>query len=321
MVILTGGAGFIGSCLLAELNQKGIDDILVVDNLGTGNKWQNLIGKRFSGYMNKIEFRRQIQRNPQDFGHAQAIFHLGACTKTTEPDAEYLIDNNFNYSVELANFALEHDVRFMYATSAATYGDGTQGYSDSKFDGLNPLNCYGFSKHLFDLWVLKNGYNKKFTGFKFFNVFGPNEYHKESMASMVFKAFKQVNDTGEIHLFKSSHPDFENGGQMRDFIYVKDVVDVIWKMYEDEKAGIFNLGTGLARSWNDLANSVFKALNLAPKIDYINMPDSLIKQYQNYTCADMIKFYKIYPDFKFTTLEDSVMDYITNYLSNNYSRI
>lgn len=321
MIILTGGAGFIGSCLLAELNQKGIDDILVVDNLGTGQKWQNLIGKRFTAYMNKAEFRRQIQQNPQDFGHTRAIFHLGACTKTTEQDAGYLIDNNYNYSVELANLAIAHDIRFIYASSAATYGDGAQGYSDSKFDELIPLNCYGYSKHLFDQWVLRNGYDRKFTGLKFFNVFGPNEYHKESMTSMVAKAFKQVNDTGVIHLFKSSHPEYGNGGQMRDFIYVKDVVDVIWNLYADNKAGIFNLGTGLARSWNDLATAVFKALDLAPKIDYIDMPDNLLKQYQNYTCADMSKFENIYPNYQFTTLEDSVMDYITNYLSNNYSRI
>lgn len=321
MIILTGGAGFIGSCLLAELNKKGIDDILVVDNLGTGQKWQNLLGKKFTAYMNKAEFRHQISENPQKFGHAEAIFHLGACTKTTEQDAEYLIDNNFNYSVELANFALEHDIRFIYASSASTYGDGAQGYSDSKFDDLIPLNCYGFSKHIFDLWVLKNGYDKKFTGLKFFNVFGPNEYHKESMASMVFKAFKQVNDTGEIHLFKSSHTEYPDGGQMRDFIYVKDVVKVICKLYEDDKSGIYNLGTGIARSWNDLAAAVFKAFNIVPKIDYIDMPENLIKQYQNYTCADMSKLFKIYPDYTFTTLEDSVMDYITNYLSNNYSRI
>ncbi len=321
MIILTGGAGFIGSCLLAELNKKGIDDILVVDNLGTGQKWQNLLGKRFSAYMNKAEFRHQLIQNPQEFGHARAIFHLGACTKTTEQDAEYLIDNNFNYSIELANFALVHDIRFIYASSAATYGDGSEGYSDSKFDVLTPLNCYGFSKHLFDLWVLKNAYDKKFTGLKFFNVFGPNEYHKESMASMVFKAFKQVNDKDEISLFKSSSPEFGNGGQMRDFIYVKDVVDVIWKLYTDDKAGIFNLGTGTARSWNDLANSVFKAFDKTPKINYIDMPEKLIKQYQNYTCADMTKFSKVYPDYTFTSLEDSVMDYITNYLSNNYSRI
>lgn len=318
MIILTGGAGFIGSCLLNKLNINSISDVLVVDRLGTDDKWKNLVQKRFSGYLHKDEFRKLLKNG--DFnGKADLIVHLGACTVTTERDADYIFDNNLNYSIELAEFALKNNARFIYASSAATYGDGSEGYSDRQFDNLKPMNAYGLSKHLFDLWVLDRKLDERFTGLKFFNVFGPNEYHKDSMASMIYKSFNQINQTGRVKLFKSNHPDYSDGGQMRDFIYVKDVVNIIWKIIEKKDfSGIFNLGTGKARNWNDLTAAVFSAMDKDVNVDYIEMPESLINQYQNYTQAEMTKLVEAGIDYDFPTLEKSVDDYIRNYLSTEW---
>jgi ADP-L-glycero-D-manno-heptose 6-epimerase len=318
MIVLTGGAGFIGSCFLKTLNDKGIYDVLVVDHLGHSAKWKNLLGKKFSSYINKTEFRELLKSGFYD-GKITAIFHFGACSSTTESDADYLMDNNYTYSTELAEFAAEKNIRFIYASSAATYGDGSLGYSDSIFEDLLPLNGYGFSKQIFDLWVIRNGYDKLFAGLKFFNVFGPNEYHKNDMASMVYKSYNQIVKSGKVRLFKSNTNEYSDGGQMRDFIYIKDTCEVIWNIYSDDKInGIFNLGTGTARSWNDLANATFAALNLEPIIEYIEMPESLSKQYQNFTEADMKNLLKSNLNYEPLTLEDSVKDYVQNYLSKNY---
>lgn len=316
MIVLTGGAGFIGSCFLEKLNAEGITNILVVDHLGAGTKWKNLIGKRFKDYIHKTEFRDKLSSGY--YGDSiKTIIHLGACSSTTEFDADYLFDNNLDYSKELAVFAALHNVRFIYASSAATYGDGSKGYSDNSFYNLRPLNCYGFTKHLFDMWAIDNSLDKKFCGLKYFNVFGPNEYHKGSMASMVYKSFHQINDTGYVNLFKSNHPDYQDGQQMRDFIYIKDVVDVMWKLYQKpDVSGIYNLGSGKARSWNDLVNAVFKAMNRETKINYIDMPQEISGQYQNYTQADMNKL-KNALGVEFHCLEDSVKDYVQNYLSKD----
>ena len=314
MIILTGGAGFIGSNFLKFLNNKGIEDIIIVDNLGSSIKWKNLIGRKFIDIIHKSEFL-DIKEN---FKNVEAIFHFGACSRTTETDINYLIENNYHYSIELAKFALENNARFMYASSASTYGDGSKGYSDEIFDELEPLNGYGFSKHLFDLWVIRQKLDKVFLGLKFFNVFGPNELHKDDMASMVTKAYFQIKNTGKIKLFKSYNPNYADGEQVRDFIYVKDAIDIVWKLYQHNIAGIYNIGTGKARSWNDLAKAVFKAMGIEPNIEYIDMPEDLKKQYQYYTQADTSKLTATGINLQIHTLEESVEDYIGNYISITY---
>lgn len=322
MIILTGGAGFIGSVMLEKLNREGETDIIVVDNLRKGDKWKNLVGKHYEDYMNKDDFPEYASQS--DMTELEMIIHLGACSATTERDADYLMDNNYAYSKFMANLALEYDVPFIYAGSAATYGAGEYGYldDDSIAEKLKPMNCYGYSKHAFDLWVLKNNLQERFVGLKFFNVFGPNEYSKGSMASMVYKSYRQVRDTRKIKLFKSNDPKFGDGDQRRDFIYVKDVVDVIWEfMLSPDITGIFNLGTGHDRSWNDLAESVFSAMDIDSCIEYIDMPEELHEQYQNYTVADMRKIRKAGIRHEFTSLENAVRDYVQDYLMQGCKRI
>src|SRR5579883_1975230 len=261
MIVLTGGAGFIGSVLLQRLNEAGFEDVLVVDNLAHSEKWKNLSGKSFSEYFHKDDFLEVFEEelDPNDI---EAVVHLGACTSTTEIDMEYLMRNNVDYSKLLASWCFEHEIRFVYASSAATYGNGTNGFSDSNnvVQNLRPLNAYGYSKQLFDLWLIRNGFDRQCAGFKFFNVFGPNEYHKGDMASLVFKAHKQIAETGSLKLFRSYNKQYADGEFVRDFIYVKDCVDVLmWAIDNENVNGIFNLGSGTSRSWNDLAGSLFKA--------------------------------------------------------------
>lgn len=314
MIVLTGGAGFIGSCFLRKLNEEGISDVIVVDHLGESYKWKNLNGKKFFDYFHKSDFREKLKKGK--FGKdITAIFHFGACSTTTEMDADYVIDNNFSYSKELALFAAKKDIRFIYASSAATYGKGEEGYSDKVFNSLHPLNVYGFSKHLFDLWVIEKKLDKRFTGLKFFNVFGPNEYHKGEMASMIFKAYNQIKETGKVRLFKSNVAEYADGCQMRDFVYVKDTLDVVFRIYKNQDiSGIYNLGSGKARNWNDLVNAVFTAMNMKTHIEYVDMPASLKHQYQNYTQADMDKLDTALGGLHFDTLENNISDYVRNHL-------
>jgi ADP-L-glycero-D-manno-heptose 6-epimerase len=315
MIVLTGGAGFIGSCFLKTLNDEGVYDAVVVDTLGTGLKWKNLVGKRFSAIVSPQRFREQCLNDTLD-GAIEAIVHLGACSATTERDADFLLDNNTQYSIDLATAASKNSIRLIYASSAATYGMGEQGYADWLGATLRPLNMYGYSKLLFDQWVRETGLDGEFTGIRYFNVFGPNEYHKGDMASMMYKAFGQISRTGSLRLFRSNSPDFPDGGQMRDFIYVKDVCRVMWKLLENKDIrGIYNLGAGCARTWNDLATAVFTAMGRTPDIEYIDMPESLAGQYQNYTCADMTALNETGAATTFTTLEDGIHDYVTNYLA------
>lgn len=313
MIVLTGGAGFIGSCLLATLNARGHEDVLIVDSLGSaGEKWKNLVGKTFIDIVSKEDFRDQMLVG--DVGDVRAVIHMGACSATTETDADYLYDNNTKYSIDVAEFAFERGARFIYASSAATYGNGSHGYADTTVD-LEPMNMYGFSKHLFDLWVRKNGHADRCVGLKFFNVFGPNEYHKGAMSSMVYKAVQQIRETGSITLFKSNDVAFPDGGQMRDFVYVKDCCDVVVELLErPDVNGIFNLGTGQARTWNDLAAAVFGAMGLEPRIDYAEMPQHLRGQYQNYTQGDMTSLLSHIPSASFRSLEDSIADYVQRHL-------
>lgn len=315
-VVVTGGAGFIGSAFVWRLNQAGITDILVVDELGTSEKWKNLVGLRYADYLHKDVFMKMVQEDKVPY-EVRAIVHMGACSATTERDADFLMENNYRYTRDLAEWSAARDVRFIYASSGATYGDGEQGFSDdiAKIDPLAPLNMYGYSKHLFDLYALRTGLLKKIVGLKFFNVFGPNEYFKGDMTSLVFKAFHQIVETGRIGLFQSYHPDYADGEQLRDFVYVKDCVEVMyWLLENPEVMGIYNVGTGQARSWNDLAKAIFAALDREPQIDYIPMPEILRGKYQYYTKADIGKLRSVKCDVPFRPLEESVADYVRGYL-------
>ncbi len=318
MIVLTGGAGFIGSCFLKRLNEIDIKDVIVVDHLGREEKWKNLVGKRFLKFYNVEEFIGLVQSDKLQC-RFDTIVHLGACTTTTEKDADYVIENNLNYSIELAEYAIKKNIRFIYASSAATYGNGDYGYSDHEYEKLKPLNVYGLSKHLFDLWVLDKNLDKKFTGLKFFNVFGPNEYHKNDMASMIYKAYHQIVATGSVKLYKSTMDKYIDGGQMRDFVYVKDVVEVMLKVFEKKNfSGIYNLGSGTAHTWNELMEAVFHAMGKPVSIEYIDMPERLTKQYQYYTQADMSKLSKTECRINFRSLGESVEDYVRNYLMNDW---
>lgn len=316
MLVLTGGAGFIGSCLLKKLNDYGKTDIIVVDNLASTEKWKNLVGKKYEMYMHKQEFMVLMSQGKLD--NIDGIIHLGACSSTTEKNADYLIANNLNYTKALAAWALKNGKKMWYASSAATYGDGSLGYSDSDelTPRLRPLNMYGYSKQFFDEWLIRNKCQNKLTGFRFFNVFGPNEYHKDSMRSMILKAFPRARDEKKISLFASDRQDYADGEQKRDFVYVKDVVEVIMYFYQNPSiGGIYNIGTGKAQSWNEVARAMFKALGTEGTIEYVEMPDILKGKYQYFTEADLTKLRKAGCKHQFMTLEQSVGDYVRNYLT------
>lgn len=310
--VVTGGAGFIGSALIWKLNQKGITDIIVVD-VGDENKNSpNIANKNISEYIERDKFLELIKSNKLT-NDIDLILHMGACADTTETDSAYLLKNNFLYSKELCEWSLKNDTRYLYASSAATYGAGELGYidRDELTSRLKPLNEYGNSKQMFDLWVLENTLEDKITGFKFFNVYGPNEYHKKDMRSMVNKGYHQIKETGKLRLFKSYKPEYKDGQQERDFIYIKDVLDIIWYFIDDSsRCGIYNVGTGSARTWNDLANALFKAFNIESNIEYFDMPDKLKKQYQYFTQADLTKLKATGCDCKFTDIDDAVKDYV-----------
>ncbi len=316
-LIVTGGAGFIGSATIWQLNKLGYDDIICVDALGSGDKWKNLVGLRITDAIHKDEFLSTLRRNSGAY-QADTVIHFGACSATTERDADYLLENNTHYTRELCEWSIERHARFIYASSAATYGEAAGGFDDdpSRLESLVPLNMYGFSKHLFDLQAARNGLLSQIVGLKFFNVFGPNEYHKGDMMSVVCKAYRQIVDTGELQLFQSHRPGVGDGEQQRDFVYVKDATAVIaWLVGAPQVHGLFNLGTGRARSWNALANAVFAAMQREPKIRYIPMPESIRDRYQYFTQASMSQLDAAGCPVKFTALEDSVHDYVTNYLA------
>lgn len=316
MIVVTGGAGFIGSAFVAKLNAEGIGDIVVVDELESSGKWRNLVKRRYADYLHKDAFLRMVEAGRVPFP-VEAIAHMGACSSTTERNADYLMENNFHYTCRLAEWAIGHDVRFIYASSAATYGDGAQGFSDDDDTCLllRPINMYGYSKQLFDLKLLRDRIADRVAGIKFFNVFGPNEYHKGDMTSVIFKAFHQIRETGRVRLFKSYKPEYPDGGQKRDFVYVKDCVDVLWWLLNHREAnGIFNLGTGNARTWNDLIGAVFAALGCPPQIEYIEMPEAIRSQYQYFTEARMEKIRAAGCPASFRPLEEATADYVKNHL-------
>lgn len=318
MILITGGAGFIGSVLASELNRLGHQDLVIVDRLNETQKWKNLRGIKFSDYINADE----LFGGDYDelIAEAEIIFHMGACSSTTENNMDYLMKNNVAYTQALFRFATTKNIPFIYASSAATYGSGELGYDDAHelIPNLLPLNPYGYSKQLVDEWIL-NEENKPdhWFGLKFFNVYGPNEYHKGEMRSLVHKAFGQIQNTGVVKLFKSHRTDYLDGEQLRDFIYVKDVVRVMLELSNPDKvahSGIYNLGTGTARTFIDLVTATFSAMSRDPQIDFIDMPVELQSQYQYFTEANMNKFFSVVPEFEFTPLEEGIQEYVQNYL-------
>lgn len=315
MIVVTGGAGFIGSAVVHALNQRGHTDICIVDVEDHPEKKNNLAPLKFTRLVSPQPFLDEVLAG--SLKGLEGLFHLGACSSTTETDVEFLNRNNFQYTRHLAEYCLHRDIRFIYASSAATYGDGRQGYSDdvSLLETLKPLNPYGQSKQDFDMWARQEGVLDRMVGLKYFNVFGPNEYHKEDMRSMVLKGFEQIRDTGRIRLFKSYKPEYGDGEQVRDFVYVQDAV-AMTLFFQDhpEINGLFNVGSGDARCWNDLAHAIFGALNREPVIEYIEMPESIRDQYQYHTCAETDKIRKAGYDRPVLSLEDAVHDYVNQYL-------
>lgn len=319
MIIVTGGAGFIGSCIVRTLNDAGIEDIVIVDNIASTDKWMNMSNKKYIKYVHKNEFLEVLPT----YENVTAIIHMGAQSATTEKNFDYLWKNNFEYTKTLWNYCAKKQIQFIYASSAATYGDGSNGFDDmSDIDKLLPLNGYGYSKQLFDLWVKHQAkvFPKQYVGLKFFNVYGPNEYFKGSMASMIFHGYKQIQETGTVKLFKSCNPNYEDGGQLRDFVYVKDVCSLIyWLLQNPQVSGLFNVGTGRAQSFKELAEATFHALGLVPNITYIDMPEHLKKKYQYYTKAEMCKLSAVGYNKGFMDLKVGVKNYVQEHLEKDFA--
>ena len=315
-VIVTGGAGFIGSVLVWELNRRGCADIVIVDIPGRVEERGNLTGLHYSEFLDAGKLRKRVASG--SLGKIDFIFHLGACSSTTEMNEKYLRENNYEYSRDLAEWSLSAGIRFVYASSGATYGDGSAGMADSdpaQLERLQPLNLYGQSKHWMDLHAWRQGWLARIVGLKYFNVFGPNENHKGDMRSVVCKSYAQALDTGVIRLFKSYRPEYADGEPRRDFLYVKDAVAMTLHLAANPAAnGIFNIGSGKAHTWNELARAIFAALNREPRIEYIEMPESLRDKYQYFTQADIGKLLSTGYAQPITSLNEAVRDYVVNYL-------
>jgi len=318
MIVVTGAAGFIGSCLVSRLNQAGYDNIVVVDDFSKTEKEQNLVGKTLISKVGRNGFLQWFE----DFGsEIEFVYHIGARTDTTEFDKSIFDELNVNYSKSIWNLCVKFNIPLVYASSAATYGLGEHGYKDDHdvISKLKPLNPYGDSKNDFDKWVLEQTTTPPFwAGLKFFNVYGPNEFHKGRMASVIFHAFRQIGETGAMKLFRSHNPDYTDGGQLRDFVYVKDVVEVcLYLMKTPPNSGIYNLGSGVARTFLDLAKNTFKAMDKAEDISFIDTPADIRDKYQYFTEADMSKLIDSGYKIPFHSLEDGVADYVKNYLATN----
>ncbi len=315
MIVITGAAGFIGSCLVSKFNSEGVSDLILVDDFSKIEKNGNLEGKQFKQKMERRDFIAWFEKHSGEIRH---VIHIGARTDTTEFNVDIFNELNVNYTKALWNICAQNNIPLVYASSAATYGLGEQGYVDdeSKIGLLKPLNPYGDSKNEFDKWALQQKQQPPvWQGLKFFNVYGPNEYHKGRMASVIFHAFNQIQSSGKVKLFRSHRPDYTDGGQLRDFVYVKDVVSVIWFLYTQKpKSGIYNLGSGKARTFLDLANATFKAMGKLPLIDFVDTPADIRDKYQYFTEAAMGKLISVGYSQPFTSLEDGVSDYVTNYL-------
>lgn len=318
-ILVTGAAGMIGSALVWELNRRGFPNIIITDILGSDEKWRNLVPLKFKSYIDANDLLGRLDDSELD--KVKYIFHLGACSATTEKNADYLMENNYAYTMRLAEWALEKNRRFVYASSAATYGDGSAGMSDQDLDSLpnlRPLNMYGYSKHLVDVHAHRNGWLSSITGLKYFNIFGPNEDHKGNMRSVVHKAFHEISTTGKVSLFRSHHPDYRDGEQLRDFLYVKDAVAITIDLAMNRKAvGLFNIGSGVASTWIQLVTPIFEALGLAPKIEFVDMPEQLRGKYQYHTQADISHLLQHNKTVAITPLASAVHDYVKNYLMHD----
>ncbi len=325
MIVITGGAGMIGSIIAWHLNTKlGRDDLVIVDHITHEAQWQNLVHRQYAEYLDKEQLFDFLEGNRLENNHdVSAVIHMGAISATTERDFNKLVEANIHYSQDLWAWCTEQQVPFFYASSAATYGDGSLGYDDASIDKLRPLNGYGYSKHFFDQWVLKQTPENSppaWAGFKFFNVYGPNEYHKERMASVAFHTFNQFNQTGSMKLFKGTKVGIKDGEQQRDFVYVKDAASIVAYFFtaaltnKPAPNGIYNIGTGIARTFKDLATNVMTSMGKAPNIEYIDMPLDLQGKYQYYTQAPMAKIRSAGYKSPMTSLEDGVKDYVQNYL-------
>lgn len=315
MIVVTGAAGFIGSVLNGKLNQGGLDKLIVVDDFSSSEKNKNLENKQFIQPVDRDDFFQWFDENYEEISF---VLHIGARTDTTEFDVDIFDILNLNYSKQVWLRCADHQIPLIYASSAATYGMGELGYEDDHqiVEQLKPLNPYGESKNNFDKWALHQTETPPFwAGLKFFNVYGPNEFHKGRMASVIFHAFNQIKQTGKVKLFRSHNPEFKDGGQLRDFIYVKDVVDVIVYLMQNKPAsGLYNLGTGNARTFNDLVNATFSALSLEPSIEFIDTPEDIRDKYQYFTEAGMDKLKMTGYTKEFTSLENGIDDYVKNFL-------
>ena len=316
-ILVTGGAGFIGSALIHALNENGAEHIYVTDRLGRESKWRNLMPLRFSDYIDADDLRARLTANENELGEVGTVFHLGACSSTTETDVAWLTENNYGYTKFLALWALRKAARFVYASSAATYGDGSRGMGDRSQElyRLRPLNPYGYSKQMFDLHAQKSGILPRIVGLKFFNVFGPNENHKAEMRSLVHKAFEQISASGKVDLFRSDHPEYRDGEQKRDFLYIRDAVEMTLHLASTESAGgIFNIGSNVASTWIDLVTPIFKALGKPVRIEFVEMPSSLRSRYQYFTRADISKLRSTGYHRPPTSLEVAVTETVRDYL-------
>lgn len=317
-VLVTGGAGFIGSALVWALNARGIKNIVVADRLGTSDKWRNLAPLRFEDYLEADDLLGKLEHGA--LGSFDTVLHMGACSSTLERDATFLVHNNFEFTKQLAHWSLAQQARFVYASSAATYGDGAAGMDDnvqyvSDLATLRPLNAYGYSKQLFDQYALTHGLLHRMIGLKFFNVFGPNEGHKGAMRSLVQKAYEQVRETGRVQLFKSYRNEFADGEQRRDFVYVKDVADMVLHLAAYETAGgLYNIGSGEAHTWLTLTSALFAAMGQPPVIEFIPMPEAMRDRYQYFTQANVGRLRATGYDVPPTPLDDAIADYVQQYL-------
>ena len=318
ITVVTGGAGLIGSATIWGINNQNLNNVWLVDWIDEDSlKHRNCEHLQFQRKLNASHFRKLIDENSSELKEIRTIIHLGACSSTTETDEDYLHDNNFLYTKELCEWSLANNVRFVYASSAATYGNGNWGMDDrdENIEKFQPLNLYGWSKHKFDLFAKENGWFDSITGLKYFNIYGPNEEHKGDMRSVVSKAYKQIKDSQRMSLFKSHRPEYRDGEQKRDFLYIKDAVNMtLWLTENPAATGLFNLGNGLARTWLDLGNSIFAALKLNAQIEFVEMPEILRDKYQYFTQATIEKLRSQGFDHNLFSLEDAVHDYIRNYL-------
>ncbi|MBT3469605.1 MAG: ADP-glyceromanno-heptose 6-epimerase [Opitutae bacterium] len=317
-ILVTGGAGFIGSALVNALNEIGVEDILISDLLDRSEKWRNLTPLRFTEYIEADQLLDKVVKKDPSLNEIGLVLHLGACSSTMETDAGYLVRNNYQYTASLAHWALDQDIRFVYASSAATYGDGEQGMNDKSDDlvAFRPLNMYGYSKHMFDLHAQRNKWLNNITGLKYFNVYGPNEDHKGEMRSLVNKAYHQISQTGKIKLFRSHKADYKDGEQQRDFLYIKDAVAMTLHLAATPTAtGLYNIGSGQANTWVSLANAIFSAMAMEPQIEFIDIPESIREKYQYFTQADISKLREAGYEKQFTPMSEAVKDYVQKYLA------